>query len=116
MGDSLDEVREVADRGAVTRVARAVPLVEQIRAAARRHWVRVEGVGPAGDGSFGLTGRELEVLALLADGRRNDQIAALLFMSPKTASVHVSHIIAKLGVANRTEAAAYAHRHGLAKG
>ena len=78
--------------------------------------MRVEGVGPAGDGSFGLTGRELEVLALLADGRRNDQIAALLFMSPKTASVHVSHIIAKLGVANRTEAAAYAHRHGLAKG
>ena len=51
---------------------------------------------------------------LLADGRTNEQIAAELFMSPKTASVHVSRIISKLGVANRTEAAAYAHRNGLA--
>ena len=51
---------------------------------------------------------------LLAEGRTNEQIADGLFMSPKTASVHVSRIITKLGVANRTEAAAYAHRHGLA--
>lgn len=50
---------------------------------------------------------------VLADGRTNEQIAAELFMSPKTASVHVSRIISKLGVANRTEAAAYAHRNGL---
>jgi DNA-binding NarL/FixJ family response regulator len=57
--------------------------------------------------------REREVLTLVADGRTNEQIAEVLYMSPKTASVHVSRIIAKLGVANRTEAAAYAHRHGL---
>jgi len=61
----------------------------------------------------GLTAREYEVLGLVAEGRTNAEIAALLFMSPKTASVHVSRIIAKLGVANRTEAAAYAHRHDL---
>ena len=60
-----------------------------------------------------LTGREAEVLALLAEGRTNAEIAAMLFMSPKTASVHVSHIIAKLGAGNRTEAAAMARRQGL---
>lgn len=60
-----------------------------------------------------LTDREAEVLALLVEGRTNAEIAAALVMSPKTASVHVSHIIAKLGAANRTEAAALARRHGL---
>ena len=60
-----------------------------------------------------LTGREAEVLTLLAEGRTNAEIADTLFMSPKTASVHVSHIIAKLGAANRTEAAATARRQGL---
>jgi DNA-binding CsgD family transcriptional regulator len=61
-------------------------------------------------GEFGLTPREREVLALIADGRTNPQIAETLFISPKTASVHVSNILAKLGVANRGEAAAVAHR------
>ena len=60
--------------------------------------------------ALGLTPREREVLALLADGRTNPQIAETLFISPKTASVHVSNILAKLGVANRGEAAAVAHR------
>ena len=60
-----------------------------------------------------LTDRESEVLHLLAQGRTNAEIAATLFMSPKTASVHVSRIITKLGAANRTEAAAIARRHGL---
>jgi DNA-binding NarL/FixJ family response regulator len=58
----------------------------------------------------GLTPREREVLALVADGRTNRQIAEALFISAKTASVHVSNILAKLGVANRGEAAAVAHR------
>ena len=53
------------------------------------------------------------MLRLLADGATNAAIAQQLFMSPKTASVHVSHVIAKLGVANRTEAAAIAHKSGL---
>jgi len=57
-----------------------------------------------------LTPREAEVLALVAAGRSNRQIAQALFISPKTASVHVSNILAKLGVAGRVEAAAVAHR------
>jgi DNA-binding NarL/FixJ family response regulator len=50
------------------------------------------------------------LLALVADGRTNRQIGEALFISTKTASVHVSNILAKLGVANRGEAAAVAHR------
>jgi len=62
---------------------------------------------------YGLTGREREVLMLLAIGRSNSQIARALFISPKTASVHVSNILAKLGVTGRIEAAAVAHRLGM---
>jgi DNA-binding NarL/FixJ family response regulator len=57
-----------------------------------------------------LTPREREVLAMLAEGRSNPQIAEALFMSRKTASVHVSNILAKLGVANRVEAATFVSR------
>ena len=63
--------------------------------------------------SLGLTQREAEVLALVAEGRTNRQIGQALFMTEKTASLHVSHILAKLGVAGRGEAAAMAHRLGL---
>ena len=63
--------------------------------------------------SLGLTGRERDVLRLVAAGRTNRQIAEVLFISPKTASVHVSNILAKLGVSGRGEAAALAHRLGL---
>jgi len=62
---------------------------------------------------FGLTDREREVLALLAAGRSNPQIGQALFISPKTASVHVSNILAKMGVSGRGEAAAVAHRLGV---
>jgi DNA-binding CsgD family transcriptional regulator len=58
----------------------------------------------------GLTEREHEVLRLLARGMSNREIGAELFITPKTASVHVSNILAKLGAASRTEAAAIAHR------
>jgi DNA-binding CsgD family transcriptional regulator len=62
---------------------------------------------------LGLTPREAEVLALVAAGRSNRQIAQALFISPKTVGVHVSNILAKLGAAGRVEAAAIAHRLGL---
>jgi DNA-binding CsgD family transcriptional regulator/tetratricopeptide (TPR) repeat protein len=65
--------------------------------------------------SFGLTPREAEVLALVAEGRTNRQIGQALFITPKTASIHVSRILAKLGVTGRGEAAAVAHRLGLDK-
>jgi len=65
--------------------------------------------------SLGLTRREAEVLALVAEGRTNRQIGQALFITPKTAGVHVSRILAKLGVTGRGEAAAVAHRLGLDK-
>jgi DNA-binding CsgD family transcriptional regulator len=60
-----------------------------------------------------LTDREQQVLALLADGRTNREIGDALYMSPKTASVHVTHILEKLGVQSRVQAAAVAVRLGL---
>ena len=70
--------------------------------------------GYQGPGTLaGLTSREREVLRLLVEGRSNKEIVGALFISPKTASVHVSNILAKLGAASRTEAAAIAHREGL---
>jgi len=60
-----------------------------------------------------LTSREREVLRLIAAGRSNKEIASVLYIAPKTASVHVSNILGKLGAASRTEAAAIAHREGL---
>ena len=69
------------------------------------------GPEPSGEPSaFHLTPRELAVLRLVALGRSNRQIAEELFISPKTASVHVSNILAKLEVTGRGEAAALAHR------
>lgn len=63
-----------------------------------------------------LTARENEVLALLAEGRSNREIADQLFISAKTVSVHVSNILAKLGAAGRTEAVAVARRQGMLAG
>jgi ATP/maltotriose-dependent transcriptional regulator MalT len=62
---------------------------------------------------YGLTGRELAVLRLLADGHTNAQIGAELYISSSTASVHVSNILRKLGVSSRVQAAAVAERAGL---
>ena len=71
------------------------------------------GAGSDGEEPFGLTGRERQVLALVAEGATNRQIGAALFMAEKTASVHVSRILSKLGVRSRTQAAAVAHRMHL---
>lgn len=70
---------------------------------------------PEAENPFGLTDRERQVLVLVAGGATNREIAGELFMAEKTASVHVSRILAKLGVRSRTEAAAVAHRQGLAE-
>jgi DNA-binding NarL/FixJ family response regulator len=63
--------------------------------------------------AYDLTPREVEVLGLVAQGRTNRQIADELFISESTAGVHVSHIIGKLGVGGRVEAATIAARLGL---
>jgi DNA-binding NarL/FixJ family response regulator/tetratricopeptide (TPR) repeat protein len=96
-------------------------LSADIASLARRARIDVDTVeaaeAPEGEESpaarLGLTPRELEVLLLVAEGRTNRAIGEVLFMSEKTASVHVSRILAKLGVSGRVEAAAVAHRLGL---
>ena len=75
-----------------------------------------QSVPRAPEPSAVLTPREPEVLTLVSAGRSNGEIAAQLFISTKTASVHVSNILAKLGATGRTEAAAIARRRGLIEG
>ncbi|HEX4735694.1 MAG TPA: AAA family ATPase [Thermoleophilaceae bacterium] len=97
-------------------------LAGEARAFARRARLRLEAepepaAPPSADAAedpFGLTPREREVLVRLARGATNREIGQDLFMAEKTASVHVSRILAKLDVRSRTEAAAVAHRLGLA--
>jgi DNA-binding NarL/FixJ family response regulator len=62
-----------------------------------------------------LTNREKEVLQEIAKGKSNKEIAASLFITEKTVKSHVSHILAKLNVADRTQAALFAVKHGLVK-
>ncbi|WP_327312315.1 helix-turn-helix transcriptional regulator [Streptomyces sp. NBC_01235] len=90
----------------------ATPLLERADALIRRGRL-VDGPSAGRDRSLALTAREQDVLRLLALGRSNRQIGEELFISGKTASVHVSNILAKLGAASRTEAVAIAYRERL---
>jgi DNA-binding CsgD family transcriptional regulator len=102
-----------AGEGAARLGARA--LAEEVGNLATRARLGPRAVGQPGPaGRFGLTLRELDVLDLVCAGYTNRQIAERLFISPKTAGLHVSHILAKLGVATRGEAAALIHRLGPA--
>ncbi|HEY7522122.1 MAG TPA: AAA family ATPase [Candidatus Limnocylindrales bacterium] len=115
----------------IARSLRAAPLVSEIEALAKRARIDLAPsapeasetvetpVVPVGPGRptgrpHGLSERELEVLALVAAGRTNGEIAERLFITRKTAAVHVTHILDKLGVSNRVEAAMIAARLGLA--
>lgn len=114
--DALVEAHEIAAR------LGSDPLRREIEATAQRARIDLSpshhytAGGPRPAASFGLTRRELEVLELLGAGRTNREIADRLFISENTAGVHVSHILGKLGVARRTEAAAIAHRLALIEG
>jgi DNA-binding CsgD family transcriptional regulator/tetratricopeptide (TPR) repeat protein len=104
------------DAHALTLGMGEVPLRAQIEALARRARVSLgkDGGAPVdGELPLGITAREREVLVLLAEGATNREIAETLVITEKTASVHVSHILAKLDARNRGEAAAIAHRLGL---
>ncbi|MFE2302754.1 AAA family ATPase [Streptomyces sp. NPDC059445] len=103
--------------GAVAGHLGARPLADAVALLAQRARITLEHppgpprTAPADPAAaFGLTSRERDVLRLVAAGRSNRQIAEELFISPKTASVHVSNILAKLDVSGRGEAAALAHR------
>jgi DNA-binding CsgD family transcriptional regulator len=105
-GDAIEEAVAVAT------ALGADPLADAADTLARRVGLRSAG-HPAPSGTELLTAREQEVLRLVAEGQSNSRIAQRLYISPKTASVHVSRIIAKLEVNNRVEAAAVARRLGL---
>nr|MBA2634112.1 response regulator transcription factor [Chloroflexota bacterium] len=112
-----DGAAALAESHAITTDLRARPLRATIESLARRARIGLEGVDTADDAAdrIGLTRREREVLSLLADGRSNRQIGTELFMAESTAGVHVSRILAKLGVTRRSEAAVVAHRLGLSR-
>ncbi|UYQ64576.1 helix-turn-helix transcriptional regulator [Streptomyces peucetius] len=109
--------------GELLRQARAVagqlgarPLGEDVELLARRARLTLAensdtvAEAPEAGPALGLTRREQDVLRLVAAGHTNRRIAEQLYISPKTASVHVSNILAKMGVSGRGEAAALAHR------
>jgi DNA-binding CsgD family transcriptional regulator len=111
--DRRDEA--AAEVGAAYEIAvrlRATPLKEALETLARRGRLEA-GLPVPVRVDHTLTARERDVLALLARGRTNRQIGRTLFISEKTASVHVSNILSKLGASGRTEAVAIASRRGL---
>lgn len=108
------EALRSGDRAELARLATELDAMDcPYQAARTRRLARLPGDDL--DDAFGLTDREREVLALVAAGRSNPQIAAALYMSRKTAEHHVSRILTKLGVATRAEAAAVAARRGLTR-
>jgi DNA-binding CsgD family transcriptional regulator len=97
-----------------------VPLMTAIQDLARRARIDLDAAAksverdePSVARAFGLTDRELDVLRLLGQGKTNPELAAALFISPRTAGVHVTHILRKLDVATRVQAATIAERAGL---
>ena len=104
---------EVAEAHRVAVQLGAAPLREALEALARRARLDAGLPVPVQPAHTPLTARERDVLALLARGQTNRQIGRTLFISEKTASVHVSNIIGKLSASGRTEAVAIAHRRGL---
>ena len=119
----LDLAGVLARSGDVDDLARARALTERVLATARRSGMA--GAGASADRllvtireaqrqAVPLTAREREVLGLLARGASNRSIAEALFLSERTVEFHVANAIAKIGVANRTQAATWALQHGLA--
>lgn len=123
----LDAGQPAAAAAPVLRTAAAAadghaPLFAQIQALAQRARIPLQTPpassgeslpGPLPPAPYGLTERELLVLRLLGAGHTNAQIGAQLYISPKTASVHVTSILRKFGVTSRVQAAALAERAGL---
>ncbi len=115
-GDREAAAATLLSAHAVAAECGAEALRAQIELLARRARIEVGTAAPGKESEadrLGLTARELEVLALVAAGRTNREIGEELFISGKTASVHVSRILTKLGVRSRGEAGALAHRLDL---
>jgi len=117
-GDRSEAAAVLARARATSVALGAAPLTRRIDDLARAARIPLDGYGSAPPETssadpYGFTPRERQVLALVSDGRSNQEIAEHLFITRKTASVHVSNLMAKLGAANRGEVAAMAHRLGL---
>ena len=117
-GDRSAASEPLREAARLARDLRAALLVAEVEGLARRARIALDDAPSevpvdADLDALGLTQRERAVLELVADGRTNREIGEALFMAEKTASVHVSRILAKLGVRSRVEAATAAHRLGL---
>ncbi len=117
-GDRATAVELLTSAGAIAEQLGAAPLATEVAGLSRRLRLGVKSSMPHqrqdGNGRVGsLTPREVEVLALVAEGLDNAGVAQRLVISSKTASVHVSNILAKLGASSRTQAASMALRQGL---
>jgi DNA-binding CsgD family transcriptional regulator/tetratricopeptide (TPR) repeat protein len=123
-GPRLKARTALAEAASIAGLLGAAPLLREVDGLAARArltlpaWpaptvVDASGATSSPTPAVSLTRREREVLALIAEGLTNRQIADALFISESTAGVHVSNILGKLGVAGRTEAATIAHRTGL---
>ena len=112
--DRLPAQGRRAGRARARRSAPRTPARRRCRPRSRRAWSRSWRRGGArGAPADELTPRELEVLCLIARGRSNKRIALELGVAEKTVKTHVSHVLAKLGLSDRTQAALYAVREGL---
>ncbi len=107
----------VGDLGDLDEAALELDVAEETfrRLGAARDLDRVRALRGSPPLPDGLTAREAEVLALVAAGRSNRDVASALFISEKTVARHLSNIFTKAGVSSRTEAAAYAFEHGIAR-
>jgi predicted ATPase/DNA-binding NarL/FixJ family response regulator len=123
-----EEVRSASDAGALAEarqalgdpafgrawsVGRALTLPDAVAEALTGSGATPKPAAAAATAECGLTGREVDVLRLLASGRSNQEIADALFISRRTVTTHVTNLYTKLGVGNRTEAVDLAHRRGL---
>jgi NarL family two-component system response regulator LiaR len=125
--EKLYPVIEAGAFSYLLKTSRASEIAEAIRAAARGQSVLESQVASKMMNRFRkpaqtaplpheeLTEREMEVLQLIAQGKSNQEVADELFIGIKTVKYHLTNLFSKLGVEDRTQAAIYAHRHGLAK-
>lgn len=119
---SVVEALRAGARGFLTKDAGADEIERAIAAVVRGDAVidpavqhhLVDAVAGRPELPDGLTPREVEVLALIAQGLSNHEIAGKLFVSEATVKSHINHLFAKTGVRDRAQAVSYAYRHGLA--
>ncbi len=123
--DMMYPVIEAGAFSYLLKTSRAAEIAQAIRAAARGQSIlesqvatkmmnRLRQPKPVALAHEDLTEREMEVLQMIARGKSNQETADLLYIGVKTVKFHVTNILAKLGVEDRTQAAIYAHKNGLA--